>query len=379
VHIHCRIAAKPADISAIRVATGECDALIGGDLVVSAGGRTLGLMRPGKTGGVVNSHEIVTGDFALNADFKLPADRLSLSLEARLRDRLTLFDASALAERLLGDTIFSNMMMLGAAWQKGLVPLSCEAILRAIELNGAAVEKNRQAFEYGRWAVETPAEVTRLLSSNVVKLPEGPEQKIAARVEHLTAYQSARYARCYTAMLDRIHDQEVRMAVAKGYHKLLAYKDEYEVARLLRTTREKAAEAFDGDLKLTYHLAPPLLSKPGPDGRPKKRAFGPWIERAYPALARLRILRGTPLDPFGRTAERRMERALIAQYEADLTEVLPLLNDNTRAAVVALAELPLQIRGFGPVKEVNARRAAKRREELLASVRSGGTMAKAAE
>jgi indolepyruvate ferredoxin oxidoreductase len=379
VAIHVRLADTPGDISAIRVALGEADALIGGDLVVSADNKTLSLTSTGRTGAVVNSHEITTGDFALNADFKLPADRLSLSLEARLRDRLTLFDASALAERLLGDTIFSNMMMLGAAWQKGLVPLSCEAILRAIELNGAAVEKNTQAFEYGRWAVETPAEVTRLLSSNVVKLPEGPEQKIAARVEHLTAYQSARYARCYTAMLDRIDDPEVRMAVAKGYHKLLAYKDEYEVARLLRTTREKAAEAFDGDLKLTYHLAPPLLSKPGPDGRPKKRAFGPWIERAYPALARLRILRGTPLDPFGRTAERRMERALIAQYEADLTEVLPLLNDNTRAAVVALAELPLQIRGFGPVKEVNARRAAKRREELLASVRSGGTMAKAAE
>ncbi len=316
VALHCRIAERPGDISAIRVALGEADALIGGDLVVSADAKTLALTAAGRTGAVVNSHEIVTGDFTGNADFVLPADRLALSLQARLRDRLTLFDASALAETLLGDTIFSNTMILGAAWQRGLVPLSREALMRAIELNGAAVEGNQRAFELGRWAVAEPEAAAAVLTRGVVALPDGPEAVIAARVAHLTDYQSAAYARRYEARVRAVADPALRDAVAKGYHKLLAYKDEYEVARLLTSTREKARAAFDGDLKLTYHLAPPVLSKEGPDGRPAKRAFGAWIERVYPWLARMKGLRGTAFDPFGRTAERRMERALIARVRA---------------------------------------------------------------
>ncbi|WP_370736420.1 indolepyruvate ferredoxin oxidoreductase family protein [Jannaschia rubra] len=380
VALHCRLSNDPADISAIRVALGEADALIGGDLVVSADSKMLALTSTGRTGAVVNSHEIVTGDFTGNADFRLPADRLTLSLQARLRDRLTMFDASALAERLLGDTIFSNMMILGAAWQNGLVPLTREAIMKAVELNGAAVERNQRAFDIGRWAVLHAQDAQAMLADKVVALPDTPEQKIAARVAHLKLYQSDRLARRYTDRLDGIADPEVRLAVAKGYHKLLAYKDEYEVARLLQSTRDRVREAFDGDLKLTYHLAPPVVSQDGPDGRPKKRAFGQWIERFYPLLARGKVLRGTAFDPFGRTPERRMERALIEQYEADLNDVLPRLTDATRDAVVALAELPLAIRGFGPVKEANQRMAAKRREELLAVIRSGGPdMARAAE
>ncbi|MEM9796986.1 MAG: indolepyruvate ferredoxin oxidoreductase family protein [Pseudomonadota bacterium] len=380
VALHCRLGNTPGDISAIRVALGEADALIGGDLVVSAGAKTLALTSTGRTGAVVNAHEIVTGDFTRDADFKLPAEQLTVSLQARLRERLTMFDASALAEKLLGDTIFSNMMILGAAWQNGLVPLTYEAILKAVELNGAAVEKNQRAFEFGRWAVTHQEEVEKLVAAKVVDLPKTPEQKIAFRVDHLTAYQSKRYAKRYTKLLDRIDDPAVREAAARGYHKLLAYKDEYEVARLLQDTRAKAETAFDGDLKLTYHLAPPMLSKQGPNGRPEKKAFGAWIERAYPWLARAKRLRGTPLDPFGRTAERKMERALIKQYEADMAEVLPKLDDGTRDAIVALAELPMQIRGFGPVKEANEKRAAKRREELLSVIRAGGPdMAKAAE
>ncbi|CTQ50789.1 indolepyruvate ferredoxin oxidoreductase [Jannaschia donghaensis] len=380
VALHVRLADTPSDISAIRVALGEADALIGGDLVVSADTKTLALTSSGRTGAVVNGHEIVTGDFTLNADFKLPVDRLILSLQARLRDRLTIFDASRLAEKLLGDTIFSNMMIMGAAWQKGLVPLTRDAILKAVELNGAAVEKNQRAFDLGRWAVMNVDRVEAMLTDTVTSLPKSLDQRIAARAAHLTAYQSKRYAKRYTRMLDTIQEPTVRAAVAKGYHKLLTYKDEYEVARLLQSTRDKAAEAFDGDLKLTYHLAPPMLSKTGPDGRPRKRDFGSWIERAYPLLAMGKRLRGTFFDPFGRTAERRMERGLIKQYEADLGEALPLLNDATRDAVVALAELPLTIRGFGPVKEANERKAAKRREELLATIRSGGpSLSQAAE
>ena len=380
VHIHCRIAEKPSDISAIRVATGEAHALIGGDLVVSAGSKTLGLTRTGQTGAVVNSHEIITGDFTRNTEFALPADRLQVALQARMQDRLDLFDASDLAKATMGDSIFSNMMVFGAAWQRGLIPLSLDAIRQAIDLNGAAVDKNLRAFDIGRWAVLHPAEVDKLLTPNVVALPKTLDEKIAFRSDHLVAYQGKRLAKRYAKMLAGIEDAALKEAVAKGYHKLLAYKDEYEVARLHLKTEEKARAEFEGDFKMKFHLAPPLLSKEGPEGRPLKKEYGPSMMRNFRLLAKLKGLRGTPLDPFGYTAERKMERALIKQYERDMKEVLPKLTPDTRDAIIALAELPLQIRGFGPVKQANEVKAAKRREELLAVIRQGGAqMAKAAE
>jgi indolepyruvate ferredoxin oxidoreductase len=380
VHIHLRLAERPDDITAIRVATGEADALIGGDLVVSAGAKTLGLTATGRTGAVVNSHEIVTGDFTRNTEFRIPVGQLQLALEARLRDRLRLFDASELARAVMGDSIYSNMMVLGAAWQRGLLPLSHDAIAQAIRLNGAAVEANLRAFEVGRWAVLHPEQAERLVSPNVVEKPRTLEERIAYRADHLRAYQSRRLAKRYRRMVDAIGEERLKDAVAKGYHKLLAYKDEYEVARLHLETRRKAEKEFGGDFRMTYHLAPPLLSRTGPDGRPQKRQFGPWMGRAFGMLARFKALRGTPFDPFGYTTERKMERALIRQYEADMAEVLPKVTDATRDAVIALAELPLQIRGFGPVKAANEEKAAKRREELLATIRAGGSgMAQAAE
>jgi indolepyruvate ferredoxin oxidoreductase len=370
VWIHCRLAERPEDITAIRVATGECDALIGGDLVVSAGAKTIGLLKPNTAGGVVNSHEIITGAFTSDTEFRIPTERLEVSLEARLRDRLLMFDASDLARVLMGDSIYSNMIVFGAAWQKGFVPLGLDAILRAIELNGAAVERNKEAFEIGRWAALNPARVAEVLAPKVVDKPKSLDEKIAYRAEHLVAYQGPRLAKRYRKLVDRADDPRLRDAVARGYHKLLAYKDEYEVARLLRSTRKKAEAEFEGDLKLTYHLAPPLFSRSGPDGRPRKRGFGEWTERLFGVLATLKALRGTPLDVFGYTAERRMERALIRQYEKDMAEILKNPARNIDAAV-ALAELPLAIRGFGPVKAANEARAAKRREELLAAFRSG--------
>ena len=380
VHIHCRIAETPEDISAIRVATGEAHALIGGDLVVSAGAATLGLTRAGRTGAVVNSHEIITGEFTRQPEFRLPAARLELALEARLREDVQLFDASELAKTVMGDSIYSNMMVFGAAWQRGLIPLSHEAIAEAIRLNGAAVEANLRAFEVGRWAAHAPDEAARLVTPSVVEKPKTPDERIAYRADHLVKYQGKRLAKRYRKLVDGIDDDGVKDAVAKGYHKLLAYKDEYEVARLHLETAEKARAEFGGDFRMKFHLAPPILSKTGPDGRPIKREFGPWMLRAFRMLAPLKRLRGTPLDPFGRSAERKMERALIRQYEADMAEVLPLLDGNTRDAVIALAELPLTIRGFGPVKEANAAKAEKRREELLAAIRAGGPdMARAAE
>ena len=373
VHIHCRLAETPEDISAIRVATGEADALIGGDLVVSAGARTLGLTRRGRTGAVVNSHEIITGDFTRDPEFSLPSDRLAVALEARLGEAaVQMFDATELARHTMGDSIYSNMMVFGAAWQRGLVPLSRAAISDAIRLNGAAVERNLRAFEIGRWAAHAPGEAMALIAPGVVRLPGTLEDKIAYRADHLATYQSARLARRYRKLVDGIGDEALREAVAKGYHKLLAYKDEYEVARLLLTSRDKARAEFDGEFRMSFHLAPPLLAKKVADGRPVKRAFGPWMERPMRVLARMKRLRGTPLDVFGYTAERRMERALIKQYEADLREVLPRLSEATHEAVVALAELPLSIRGFGPVKAANEAKAARQRESLLAVIRAGG-------
>ncbi|MGR3436304.1 MAG: indolepyruvate ferredoxin oxidoreductase family protein [Shimia sp.] len=376
VHIHCRIAERPGDISAIRVAVGEAHTLIGGDLVVSAGAKTLGLMATGRTGGVVNSHEIITGAFTKDTEFRIPGEDLALALRARLQDGLTLFDASKLAEKVLGDTIFSNMILLGAAWQRGLVPLTAAAIRRAVELNGAAAERNLEAFEYGRWAVTHPEDVARLLDAETLALPRDPD---AARRENLLAWGGRKALDRHDAFVAEM-PEALREAVAKGHHKLATYKDEYEVARLLTRTRAKAAETFDGDLELTYHLAPPMLPGTDAQGRPRKRAFGPWMARAAGVLIRLRPLRGTPFDPFGHTAERRMERALIAEYEADMRWAADRLDPGTRDAVLALAELPLSIRGFGPVKEANAQAAAKRRAELKQTIAQGGPdMAQAAE
>jgi len=372
VHIHLRLAKAPEDISAIRVAVGEADCVIGGDLVVTAGARTLGLMQQGRTGAVVNSHEIVTGEFTRNRDFRLPTDRLRLSLQARLGERVGFFDASELTRRALGDSIYSNMAVLGAAWQQGLLPLSLAAISRAIVLNGAGPEANQRAFDLGRWAMAFPDQAARLLAPEAAAPEPDP---IETRAAHLVAYQNQALAERFRALVARAPD-DLRTSVAKGYHTLLAYKDEYEVARLHLATAAKAREEFEGDLKLSYHLAPPILSRKGPDGRPVKRRFGPWMGAAFRLLARLKPLRGTPFDPFGYFPERRMERRLIAEYEADMAEILAAVTPATLAIARELAELPLTIRGFGPVKEAAAATAATRRSELLAAFRAGGTPAR---
>ena len=378
VTVHLRLAEKPDDISAIRVATGECDALIGCDLVVSAASTTLGLTKTDRTGAIVDSHETVTGEFTRDKDFTIPGDRLQLSLEARLRDRVSLFDATELARILMGDSIFSNMMVLGASWQAGLVPLTFEALMHAIDLNGQAPDRNKRAFDIGRWAYLHPAEADGYVDADVVELPKTLEEKIAFRVDHLTQYQDAAYADRYASLVAKM-PEELREAVALGYHKLLAYKDEYEVARLICDTRAKAEAEFDGDLTLSYHMAPPILGGVDANGRPKKREFGAWFAKLAPMLARLKTLRGTSFDLFGRSEERKMERALIAQYEADIDVVMTLLTADNLSTARALAQLPLEIRGFGPVKAENAAKAAKTRESLLAELREGAGAQHAAE
>ncbi|MCV6592503.1 MAG: indolepyruvate ferredoxin oxidoreductase family protein [Silicimonas sp.] len=370
VHIHCRIGETTEDISAIRVALGEADTLIGGDLVVSAAPKTTGLTTQGRTKAVVNTHEIITGDFTRNTDFRIPGKDLRIALEARIGPGLIAFDAHQLAEKVLGDAIYSNMVVLGASWQAGQVPLTFDALMKAIELNGAKVETNKRAFDVGRWAALNGEEAAQLGAGEVVDLPKTLEDKIAFRADHLKTYQGARLARRYRKLVDQISDPVLQELVAKSYHKLLAYKDEFEVARLLVESRDKAAATFEGDLKLTYHLAPPVFSGKAAGGRPKKREYGAMMERLLPALARMKVLRGTPFNPFGYTGERKMERALIREYEAQMKEVLADPGRNI-AAGRALAEWPMEVRGFGPVKEANAEQARKRAASLLQAFRDG--------
>jgi indolepyruvate ferredoxin oxidoreductase len=361
VHIHCRLANDPADISAIRVAVGEADAVIGGDLVVTAGAKTLGLMRTGRTGGVVNSHEIITGDFTRNTEFRIPSDRLQLSLEARLKDRVQFFDATELSRAVLGDSIYSNMVVFGACWQQGLIPLSFDAITQAIQLNGSGPERNLRAFALGRWAMLYPQEA---LAATAPKAPE-TQDPIAFRAAHLRDYADETLAARFMAKVNAA-PEPLRESFAKGYHKLLAIKDEYEVARLHLDSLTKAQAEFDGDLRPTFHLAPPFL--PGKDalGRPKKRAFGPWVIPLFRLLAKMRRLRGTAFDLFAHSHERRMERNLIAQYEVDMAKIFASYAPTKHALAAELAELPLTIRGFGPIKQANAEKAAVRRIALLA-------------
>ncbi len=259
-----------------------------------------------------------------------------------------------------------------------MIPLSYEAILRSIELNGAAVERNKKAFDFGRWAILHPDQATSMITSDVVSLPKRIEDKIAERMDHLRLYQNDSLAQKYKAMVDKIADPDVKAAVAEGYHKLLSYKDEYEVARLHLDTMTKAKDAFDNISDIKLHLAPPLMSKTGPDGRPLKREFGAWMLKAFGILAKFKGLRGTVLDPFGYTSERKMERALIQQYEQDLEAVLPQLNNDTKDAIVSLARLPLDIRGFGPVKLANAQAAEVRRAALLSAIQAGNSASKTA-
>ena len=365
VHIHLRLANAPEDISAIRVAVGEADCIIGGDLVVSAGAKTIGLMTTGRTGAVVNDHEIITGDFSRFRDFQVPTDRLRMSLQARLGDRVAFFDANDLALRMLGDSIYANMLVLGACWQQGLIPLSHEAIMDAIRLNGAKVAENQRAFQIGRWAMAFPEQTHK--SAGVTQLPPDP---VAYREARLVEYQGRRLARRFRKLVAQA-PEPLRDSVARGYYKLLAYKDEYEVARLHLSTADQIGRIWEGAPQLSFHLAPPFMSGTDALGRPKKREFGPWMLKAFRVLAAMKGLRGTPLDPFGRSPERRRERAMIREYEADMAEIFASVSDATMPLAIELAELPLTVRGYGPVKDEAADLAARRRDELLAQFRGG--------
>jgi indolepyruvate ferredoxin oxidoreductase len=393
VFSHVRIAERSEDIHAVRVAAGEADALIGGDIVVSANTETLAKMQAGVTRAVVNCTETPTSEFIRNPDWQFPLEKMQRTiLEATGEGCTDFVDAGGLATVLMGDAIFGNSFLLGHAWQKGLVPVSLAALHKAIELNGVAVEANKKAFLWGRRAAHDRAAVERFaLPASVIALPraETLDDIIARRVEFLAAYQDDAYAGRYRALVAKVRAAEAHLgstrlaeAVAKNYFKLLAVKDEYEVARLHADPafHARIAAAFEGDYRLNFHLAPPLLAKTDPvTGLPKKRAYGSWMLTAFRWLAKLKFLRGSGFDIFGKSAERRMERRLIAEYEEDVAELLARLDAANLDTAVELASLPEHIRGFGHIKLRAAEVAGRKRQELLASWRKENSpVAKAA-
>jgi indolepyruvate ferredoxin oxidoreductase len=370
VYSHIRIANTPGEIHAIRVAASGADLVLGGDIVVVGTKKVLGAMKQNQTRVVVNTAEFLPGDFTRNADFSLPTERLKRAIVSHAsRERSHFVDAGRLAVALLGNSIGANMFMLGYAYQLGALPLTAEAIEKAIELNGEAVAMNLAAFSYGRRAAVDPAAVEALvkpqqgMENDALKLSESFEETVARRETFLTAYQNARYARRYRKWVEKVKAAEalkapgqtaLSEAVARYLFKLMAYKDEYEVARLYTDTSfvERVKASFDGDLRLEFHLAPPLLArKDKQTGEPKKMSFGPWMLSAFRLLAKFKVLRGTPLDIFGYSSERRTERGLIGDYERLLGEIIGRLTPQNHATAVALASLPEKIRGYGHVKQ----------------------------
>ncbi|AYF87877.1 indolepyruvate ferredoxin oxidoreductase family protein [Pseudomonas sp. DY-1] len=360
---HIRIAAKQDDIYAVRIAAGETDLLLGCDLVVAASEEALAKLNDRIAHAVVNSHEAATAEFTRNPDAQVPGAAMREALVEAVGVAKTHFvDATRLATRLLGDSIATNLFMLGYAYQRGLVPISAEAIDKAIELNGVSVNLNQQAFLWGRRAAHDLAAVEKLAKPAEVEAPrcETLEEIVQYRADHLRAYQNAAYAERYRALVERVRkadigeDKALTLSVARYYAKLLAYKDEYEVARLYSdaTFRKQLDAQFQGDYHLEFHLAPSWLAKADPvTGEPRKRRFGPWMLKAFGVLAGFKFLRGSAFDPFGYSEERKLERDLIAEYEATVDLLIKELKPSNYAAAVALAELPEQIRGYGPVKE----------------------------
>lgn len=381
VFSHIRLADRPGDIHAVRIAAGEADAVIGGDMVVTASTEALAKMAVGRTRAVVNCAETPTYDFTRNPDWAFPLEKMQAGLrDAVGAEQADFCDARALATALLGDALATNPFLLGYAWQRGMMPVSQTALLRAMELNGAAVEMNKAAFLWGRRAAHDLASIQRLIRPALALPPQDSlDQLIERRATLLTHYQDAAYADRYRRLVERVRAVEsplagagaplsLTKAVARYYAKLLAYKDEYEVARLYTDPAflDSLDATFEGDYSLRFHLAPPLLSRPDPTtGKIAKHIYGPGLLRLFRLLARLKTLRGTRWDPFGRSEERRMERALITQYEQDVGELLESLSFLRLPLAVEIASLPEQIRGFGPIKARQAREVAGKRQALL--------------
>ncbi|MFO1300952.1 MAG: indolepyruvate ferredoxin oxidoreductase family protein [Burkholderiaceae bacterium] len=378
-----RLAEPGEPLYAPRIGTAAADAVLGCDVVVTAGREALARMDAARTRVVANVASTPTADFTRNPEWKFPLGGMEAAIvDAVGEDRAWFVDGTRLATALLGDAIAANLFMLGFAWRRGLVPVSAAAIERAIELNDVAIEQNKAAFAWGRVAAVDPARVEAAVEPAGAppvsrRLSASLDEIVARRVDELAEYQDERYARRYAALVERVGAAERALvgdakpafteAVARNLFRLMAYKDEYEVARLYTSGAFLARlnERFEGDFRLGLHLAPPLLARRNAKGELVKREYGPWMFKAFALLARLRRLRGTAFDPFGRSAERRMERRLITDYEADVERLLAALDARRLPLATQIASIPEEIRGFGHVKERNLKAALARRQELL--------------
>ena len=393
VYSHLRIAEKPEDIHAIRVAAGSAELVLGGDIVVAGNKKVLAAVKQGSTAMIINLAEFLPGDFTRNADFSLPTERLKRGIMAAAgREQCHFIDATRLATVLFGNSIGANIFLVGYAYQLGAIPLSAESILQAIALNGEAVAMNQSAFRWGRRAAADPAGIEKLVAPKAAdidparQLSQSFDEMVARRVEFLTAYQDAAYAAGYRALVDRAAAAEAARApgksglaeaVARYLFKLMAYKDEYEVARLYTdgAFAKQVASAFDGDgLWFEFHLAPPFLARRDKTtGLPRKMTFGPQVMHLFRLLARFKFLRGTALDPFGHSAERRTERKLITDYETTLAEILDKLTPANHHLAVGIAAIPEKIRGYGHVKMRHLAAAKADEAALLDQLRAGSS------
>ncbi|HUK06356.1 MAG TPA: indolepyruvate ferredoxin oxidoreductase family protein [Stellaceae bacterium] len=392
---HIRLAARPEDINAVRIAAGGADLLLGCDMVVAASAPALTRIEHGVTRAVVNSYLAPTAAFVMNGDVDFEEAAMHRTLRNTVGGKgLDLVDGSGLATALLSDAIATNLFMLGYAWQKGLVPLSREAIERAIELNAVGVEMNKRAFAWGRLAAHDLGAVeaaARPVLPDAPKRAETVEEMIERRVAFLSEYQNQRYAQRYAglahaaAATEAAHakgKQGFGEAVAQTLFRLMAYKDEYEVARLYTNGDflRKLQAQFQGDYKLQFHLAPPLWAPRDPaTGELQKQSYGAWVMPLFRVLARLKRLRGTKFDPFGYSAERRVERQLVGEYEAVVAKLMARLTAENHTLAVEIARLPQQIRGYGHVKERARERVKQRQAELLAAFLAPAPTATAAE
>jgi indolepyruvate ferredoxin oxidoreductase len=379
---HVRLADNQADLHSTRVGTGSADLVIGCDQIVTASRDALSRMGEGRTYVAINSSGATTAAFVKNPDWQFPGATSQSEIKRAVGEQNAEFvDATTIATALMGDSIATNMFMLGYSFQKGHVPLSEESLMKAIELNGVSVGFNKSAFNWGRYAAHDLAAVTKITSPAKViefKRSQTLEEVVNKRVELLTAYQDLTYAKKYVEFVEQVKAAEsatgakslkLTEAVARYFYKLMAYKDEYEVARLHTDPafREKIANMFEGDITVKFHLAPPLLAKKDKDGHLIKQEFGPWMMKAFGVLAKFKGLRGTALDVFGYTAERKMERALIGEYRDTVAGLLSKLNADNLATAVAIARIPEDIRGYGHVKERHLKAAKQKEASLLAS------------
>jgi len=414
VTCHLRIARTPSDIHAVRIAAGEADLVLGCDIVVVNDYWALSKIRAKRSNVVLNTYEAMPGTFTTKPDLQFPAQKIIDSVKLALDgDSPELVDATELATALLGDTIAANLFMLGYAWQKGWVPVSHDSLMRAIELNAAAIEMNKTAFNWGRMGahdivvVRDAAGIKQHLPSGAIALAlpvrslkpvnesggtlASPladqvfsgslDEQIARRIAFLTDYQNAAYAQKYKTLVDKVSAGEqlkapgstkLTEAVARYAFKLMAYKDEYEVARLYTSGdfEQRIRDTFQGDYKIHFHLAPPLIAKKDADGHLRKAEYGPWMFKAFRALAKLKGLRGGALDVFGYSAERRMERQLIVDYFKQIDELLAGLDHGSLALAVDIASVPEFIRGYGHIKERHFADAMKRQDDLLSAWRN---------